>query len=123
MKNIFQTIKNTSLLSLVILMIAGCSLDISGELVETTFGNKALIFEFICFIFSFISGYTCIIAGIVFIGLGLSGNIELIVSSNNFLMKIANASPGIILIIAGVAIILIKKYKVKAKLENKNTRD
>lgn len=118
-KNSYKTI--FFIFFIFIVAICGCSLTISSDVVESHFASNALIFEFLTFILSFISGYTCVIAGIIFIALGFTGNIELFVLSTNFETKLANAGPGVVLIIIGGIIILRKKYKVKiqSKTDNK----
>lgn len=65
--------------------------------------------------FGLIFGSVCLIMGFILIVMGLTGNIELVIQGGNINTKVANASPGIVLCILGLVIILYYKPKIKQK--------
>ena len=108
------------------LCLCNCSLSIDPDLANTVEGSKiirdAVHIEFLSFLLPFISGTACIIGGIILTILGFSGNITWIVEVSGFTSRLANASPGIILIIIGALLICSKKYEVRIQKENEQKK-
>lgn len=108
----------------VVIMLVGlvsCQ-DIDPSVANTLFGLTALKYEFIIVLLSMISGITMIIAGVVFMALGLNGNIDWIVEATDFQSKMINASPGLVLAIAGGLLVWRSRMNIKVTKENKEVK-
>ena len=75
----------------------------------------SLIMEFITVFAIIIGGYVLIITGVIVLLLGLSGNIEWVMEAAGFTSRLVNASPGIIMIVAGTYLVSKGKIDVNAK--------
>ena len=103
---------------ILLMMLASCQ-DIDSSIANTLFGLTALKYEFIIVLLSMISGITMIIAGVVFMALGLNGNVEWIVEATDFQSRMINASPGLILAIAGGLLVWRSRMNIKVTNGNK----
>lgn len=97
------------------ILLNSCTIDIDPSVANTAFGMQALHYEFIIILLSLIGGIGCLIAGIVLTVLGFTGSIEWIVELSGFTSRLINASPGIVLMILGLVLILRSRLKIKAK--------
>lgn len=109
------------LVILLLLVLVSCRDVLDSSVANTAFGLTALKYEFILAILSLVSGITMIIAGIVFMALGLSGKIEWIVEATDFHSRLVNASPGLVLAIMGA--ILVWKSRMDVKVTRKDDKD
>ena len=104
------------------ILFCNCSISIDPDLANTPEGSKiisdALHQEYLTFLLPFISGSVCIIGGVILTFLGVSGNITWIVEVTGFTSRLANASPGIVLMVIGALLICSKKYEVKIQKES-----
>ena len=103
---------------IMLVMLVSCQ-DIDSSVANTLFGLTALKYEFIIVLLSMISGITMIIAGVVFLALGLNGNIEWIVEATDFHSRMINASPGLVLAIVGGLLVWRSRMNIKVTKENK----
>jgi len=62
-----------------------------------------------------------IVAGVVLSGLGISGNIEWVVKTTNFMSRLQNAGPGVVLVLLGA--ILLAYYKPRNSQETTFDRE
>ena len=118
MNKVFVKHHRYILILIVLLVFASCQ-DIDPSVANTLFGLTALKYEFIIVLLSMISGITMIIAGVVFMALGLSGNIEWIVEATDFQSRMINASPGLVLAIAGGILVWKSRMNIKVTKDNK----
>lgn len=105
------------LLLIAMLVLMSCRDELDPSIVNTTFGLTALKYEFVLALLSLISGFTMIIAGIVLMILGLSGNVEWIVQAADFQSRLINASPGLVLTFAGSLLVWKSRMDVTARKE------
>lgn len=103
-----------------VVLFSSCREDIDPSIANTPFGMLSLIMEFITVFAIIIGGYVLIIAGIVVMLLGLNGNIEWVMEAAGFTSRLANASPGIVIIIAGTYLVSKGKIDVKAKKDQES---
>lgn len=106
---------------IMLVVLASCQ-DIDSSVANTLFGLTALKYEFIIVLLSMISGITMIIAGVVFLALGLNGNIEWIVEATDFHSRMINASPGLVLAIAGGFLVWRSRMNIKVTKVNKEDK-
>ena len=106
---------------IMLVVLASCQ-DIDSSVANTLFGLTALKYEFIIVLLSLISGITMIIAGVVFMALGLNGNIEWIVEATDFHSRMINASPGLVLAIAGGFLVWRSRMNIKVTKVNKEDK-
>jgi len=106
---------------IMLVVLASCQ-DIDSSVANTLFGLTALKYEFIIVLLSLISGITMIIAGVVFMALGLNGNIEWIVEATDFHSRMINASPGLVLAIAGGFLVWRSRMNIKVTKGNKEDK-
>ncbi len=97
---------------LVLLMLTSC-MDMSEDIAATSAGQFAIYGAVILAFLIWVTGFGLIIAGCYLVYAGYTGDIQLIVESDTFAASIINASPGIILVILGVCIII---YRAKIDL-------
>lgn len=83
----------------------------------------AILFQFLIVLLTdIILGGGCLVGGFFLLYKGLTGNAIVTVEVNTIKATIINCSPGIFLIIAGVAILYLNKFSIKLgaeKIENK----
>lgn len=122
MKKKYQLIPIQQWIYVVIIMMTliSCKDILDSSIANSVFGLTALKYEFILALVSLISGYTMIIAGIVFIALGLNGNIEWVVESTNFQSRLLNAGPGLVLSIVGALLVWRSRMNVKVTKDKEN---
>ena len=96
-------------------VLSSCRDEIDPSIANTPFGMLSLIMEFITVFAIIIGGYVLIITGFVVLLLGLSGNIEWVMEAAGFTSRLVNASPGIIMIVAGTYLVSKGKIDVNAK--------
>ena len=106
---------------IMLMVLASCQ-DIDPSVANTLFGLTALKYEFVIVLLSMISGITMIIAGVVFLALGLNGNIEWIVEATDFHSRMINASPGLVLAIAGGFLVWRSRMNIKVTKGNKEEK-
>ncbi len=106
---------------IMLVVLASCQ-DIDSSVANTLFGLTALKYEFIIVLLSLISGITMIIAGVVFMALGLNGNIEWIVEATDFHSRMINASPGLVLAIVGGFLVWRSRMNIKVTKGNKEDK-
>lgn len=109
-----------------LLLLAGCIVDIAPSVANTPFGMQALNYEFIIVLISLIGGIGCLIAGIVLTVLGFTGSIEWIVEVSGVSSKLINASSGIVLMVIGLWLTLKSRLKIKVRkhdFENKESNE
>jgi hypothetical protein len=108
--------KKTLLLTilLTVVFIVGCSVDIDPSIANTKFGMNAIRYEYIIVLVSILGGYACIFAGLILTILGFTDSIEWFVEVAGITSRLVNASPGILLMIIGLIIILKKRLKIKS---------
>jgi len=108
---------NKTFLYLIIVMLmmtlVSCKENFDSSIANTLFGLTALKYEFIIALLSLISGYTMVLGGFVLIGLGLNGNIEWIIEASDFQSRLLNASPGLVLALAGALLIWRSRMNIK----------
>lgn len=102
------------------LFLCGCSAEMNAAVATTSVGKMTIIFEFIMALLPVLGGFACIVSGIYFIYVGLTGDIQLIVEGTSLSMKLINASPGIVLVAFGVILLWRKYYNVKITNEDNN---
>ena len=73
-------------------------------------------------IISLCSGILCIIGGFILTILGFAGSIDWIIEGTDFTSKLMNASPGVLLMIIGFLIIILKRMAIRSKKTNKSIR-
>lgn len=96
-------------------VLSSCRDEIDPSIANTPFGMLSLIMEFITVFAIIIGGYVLIITGVIVLLLGLSGNIEWVMEAAGFTSRLVNASPGIIMIVAGTYLVSKGKIDVNAK--------
>ena len=108
---------NKTFLYLIIVMLmitlVSCKENLDPSIANTLFGLTALKYEFIIALLSLISGYTMVLGGLVLICLGLNGNIEWIIEASDFQSRLLNASPGLVLALAGALLIWRSRMNIK----------
>lgn len=97
------------------IMLSSCRDEIDPSLANTPFGILSLIMEFLTVFAIIIGGYVLISIGVVVMILGFSGDIEWVMEAAGFTSRLVNASPGIVMIIAGTYLVSKGKIDVKAK--------
>lgn len=97
----------------ILVVLQSCYAEIDPTVSNTLFGLSAIKYEFIITLISLCSGILCLIGGFILIILGFAGSIDWIVEVSGFSSKLINASPGIILLIVGLIIVLNSRIKVK----------
>ena len=107
-------------IAVMVVLFSSCREDIDPSIANTPFGMLSLIMEFITVFAIIIGGYVLIIAGVVVMLLGLNGNIEWVMEAAGFTSRLANASPGIVMIIAGTYLVSKGKIDVKAKKDQES---
>ena len=107
-------------IAVMVVLFSSCREDIDPSIANTPFGMLSLIMEFITVFAIIIGGYVLIIAGVVVMLLGLNGNIEWVMEAAGFTSRLANASPGIVMIIAGTYLVSTGKIDVKAKKDQES---
>lgn len=113
---------------IILMTLVSCRDEIDASLANTQFGILSLIFEFLTVFAIIIGGYFLIGTGVLVMILGLSGNIEWVMEAAGFSSRLVNASPGIVMIVAGVYLVSRGKMDVKAtkekdKSESQDKRD
>ena len=96
-------------------VLSSCRDEIDPSIANTPFGMLSLIMEYITVFAIIIGGYVLIITGVIVLLLGLSGNIEWVMEAAGFTSRLVNASPGIIMIVAGTYLVSKGKIDVNAK--------
>ena len=107
-------------IAVMVVLFSSCREDIDPSIANTPFGMLSLIMEFITVFAIIIGGYVLIIVGVVVMLLGLNGNIEWVMEAAGFTSRLANASPGIVMIIAGTYLVSKGKIDVKAKKDQES---
>lgn len=64
-----------------------------------------------------IGGLCCVLCGLFFLYIGVSGTTDLLVESGSFKANLINASPGIVLIFIGCVLMFLSIPKQKTYLE------
>ena len=107
-------------IAVMVVLFSSCREDIDPSIANTPFEMLSLIMEFITVFAIIIGGYVLIIAGVDVMLLGLNGNIEWVMEAAGFTSRLANASPGIVMIIAGTYLVSKGKIDVKAKKDQES---
>lgn len=109
--------------TIAILIITSCRDEIDPSIANTQFGMLSLIFEFITVFAIIIGGYFLIGVGVLVMILGFSGDIEWVMEAAGFTSRLANASPGIVMIIAGAFLVSRGRINVKATKREDSNKD
>lgn len=111
----------------IFILLVSCDLNIDPEVLSSPNSSEiikqGMHYEFISFLLPFISGFACLIGGFILTILGFNGNISWIVEVSGFTSKLTNATPGIILMIVGLLIILNKKFEVNISKKSVKTKN
>lgn len=111
----------------IFILLVSCDLNIDPEVLSSPNSSEiikqGMHYEFISFLLPFISGFACLIGGFILTILGFNGNISWIVEVSGFTSKLTNATPGIILMIIGLLIILNKKFEVNISKKSVKTKN
>lgn len=98
----------TILLLSCLLILCGCAADIDPSVANTPAAHEAIKWVGLSAALCLGIGIFCIISGIVLVVMGINGSIDLSIELVGISTKLINASPGILLIIVGFIIILVK---------------
>lgn len=77
--------------------------------------KKIAMYQLIYSLTGVILGFVCIIGGIILFLAGVTGSSQWIVNLVGSDSKLSNAAPGAILFVVGLFIVLVTRYRVKAK--------
>lgn len=102
------------ILGLLILSIIGCRDEIDPSIANTQFGMWSLHYEFLLSLLVLLGGYGLIVLGFIVLIGGLSGHVEWVMEAAGFTSRLANASPGLVMIIVGAYLVSKSKMDIKA---------
>ena len=99
---------------IIITLLSSCAVNIDPSIINTPVGRQIISAEFITVIIGLVIGGICIIAGFILSILGVSGSVEWFLKAQSITAKLVNASPGVVLTIVGLIIVLRNRLKIKS---------
>ena len=103
------------LLIFVATLFVSCQGDMPASIANTLAGVVAIIGEVILALFAMLTGIGMIIAGIWLTYEGYIGDYQLLIKGNSIEASLANATPGVLLIVLGV-LVIIWRAKINIKI-------
>lgn len=109
--------KKCLLLFLVIILLTSCRDDMPANMANSLAGIIAICGEIGLALLAMLTGIGMIIAGIWLTYLGYTGDYQFFIKGDSIEASLANATPGILLIVLG-ALVIIWRAKINIKLRN-----
>ena len=107
--------KKYLILLLVATLLISCSDDMPANMANSLAGMIAICGEVILALLAMLTGIGMIIAGVWLTYLGYTGDYQLFIKGDSIEASLANATPGVLLIVLGV-LVIIWRAKINIKL-------
>lgn len=108
-------IKNLLILLLIATLLISCTDDMPASIANSFAGLLAIWGEVILAILAMLTGIGMIIVGCWLTYEGYTGDYQLFIKSDSLEASLANATPGVLLIVLGV-VVIIYRAKINIKL-------